>query len=113
MLPLWAVAQGAGHDAHLGPGDVAQAARPACADANEEPGDMERFGLEAAADSLGTETDARRTAIPQLSNRRLNVSASVQSRAPVNMLWLRNSGSSACHGCDAYAPESSMAPSIE
>ena len=51
---------------------------------------MERVGLEAAADSLGTETDARRTAIPQLSNRRLNVSASVQSRAPVNVLWLRN-----------------------
>ena len=51
--------------------------------------------------------------IPQLPNRRLNVSASVQSRTPVNLLWLRNSGSSACHGCDAYVPEASMAPSIE
>ena len=74
---------------------------------------MERVRRNATADSLGVDADARPPTFPQLPNRRLNVSASVQSRASVNRLSWPNSGSMSYHVCDKYALEFSIALSIE
>ena len=74
----------------------------------DEHGNMEVVihfdGLEDA--TFEPETVA--TVTEQQSNRRIKRGAADRGHR-----WLRNSGSSACHGCDVYAPESSMAPSIE